>query len=337
MDQRDYLEKIGKYLSGDMDRAEQEELERWVEADPVHRSDFEEAKKLWELTEAYEVPDFSAGKAKAWGQIEQKMGPEEPPKEAVVIGMPLWRKYLEYAAAAVAILLGGYWLTWNTGLFDEAPRYATVVTEQGGSQVVTLPDGSEVTLNEKTTLRYPVDFKERIVDLEGEAFFNVVKRDEASFVINAFGSRTTVLGTSFNIRAYPGEPNVAVTVRTGKVEVAAQGKEKENVVLKPGQSAVYDKSVEAVRQQEVPNAMAWKTKELVFDNQRLSDVAATIERYFGQPVILANEQLGKCRFMGSFPDPGLQELLDAIAFTMELEIIEQNGQIIIRGDAQNCQ
>lgn len=337
MDQRDYLEKIGKYLSGDMDRAEQQELERWVEADPARRSDFEAAKKLWELTEAYEVPGFSADKAKAWGQIERRIGPEEPSKEAVVVGLPLWRKYLQYAAAAIAILLGGYWLTWNTGIFDTAPQYATVRTEQGDSLAITLPDGSEVTLNEKTRLRYPVDFRERIVDLEGEAFFNVVKRGGDAFAINALGSRTTVLGTSFNIRAYPEEPKVSVTVRTGRVEVAAQGKETETVVLNPGQSAAYDKSEEVVRQRDMPNALAWKTRKLVFDNQRLSEVAATIERYFGQPVILANEQLGNCRFMGSFPDPELKELLDAIAFTMELEIVNQNRQIVIRGDAQYCQ
>lgn len=310
---------------------------RWVEADSANRKAFEEAEKLWSVTDAYEMPDFSAGKPAAWDLLEERIEPEQKGGEATVIGLVTLRAYSWYAAAVILLLLGGYWLYWNSGLIDHSPVYAQVQTAEEEERTFTLPDGSTVVLNENTTLRYPENFEAREVRLTGEAFFEVVKQEGATFTIFSEGAQTTVLGTSFNVRAYPDEPEVTVSVATGKVEVASVDREGEKVLLMPGTSGQYDKMLEKVREAPVSNAMAWKENRLQFDNQPLGQVASAIERYFGKKVVLANDQLSECRFMGVFPDPKLPELLDAIAFTMELEIVEENGQIVIRGDATYCQ
>jgi ferric-dicitrate binding protein FerR (iron transport regulator) len=335
MNQSDYLELIGRYLSGDISKAEQEALMHWVEADAANRAALEKAEKLWSVTEVFEMPDFSTGKAAAWDLIEDKIGTEKT--ESKVIDLRTWTLYLRYAAASVAILLGGYWLYWNSGLVDHTPVYAYAKTAAGEEQTVTLPDGSIVVLNENSTLRYPEEFEAREVELTGEAFFYVMKRRGQKFVILSEGAQTTVLGTSFNIRAYPDEPEVTVTVKTGKVEVTAVQKENEKVLLIPGKSGRYDKLLRKVKEAPVSNALAWKEDRLLFDNQPLGQVAEAIERYFGKKVILANDKLANCRFMGEFPNPELQDLLDVIAFTMELEVVEKNGQIVIKGDAEYCQ
>lgn len=310
---------------------------RWVEADPANQRVLEEAEKLWSITETVDVPDFSAGKPAAWNLLEERLAPEHGTHEAPVIELFAWKAYLRYAAAAVFLLLGGYWLYWNSGLVEHTPVYAMVQTAGEEERTITLPDGSTVVLNENSTLRYPQDFDVREVELTGEAFFEVVKRNGMAFTILSEGAQTTVLGTSFNVRAYPDEPEVTVTVETGKVEVAAVQKEAEKVLLIPGKSGRYDKMLEKVEEAPVSNALAWKNDRLLFNNQPLGEVAKAIERYFGQKVVLANDQLANCRFMGEFPNPKLREMLDAIAFTMELEIVEENGQIVIKGDAAYCQ
>lgn len=336
MNQSDYLELIGRYLSGDINEAEREGLLRWVEADPANQAALEEAERLWSVTADYEMPDFSAGKAISWDLIEDRLGGEKR-EEPRVLGLHTWSLYLQYAAAVAAILIGGYWLYWNSGLVDHSPVYAYAKTTAGEEQTVSLPDGSTVVLNENSTLRYPEDFGVREVKLEGEAFFDVAKRDGQPFTIFSEGAQTTVLGTSFNVRAYPREPVVTVTVKTGKVEVAAVQKKAEKVLLVPGKSGRYNKMEDKVQEAPVSNALAWKEDRLLFDNQPLGQVAEAIERYFGKKVVLANDKLANCRFMGEFPDPKLQELLNAMAFTMELEVAEENGQIVIKGDAKYCQ
>ena len=337
MNQSDYLELIGRYLSGDISEADREVLMRWVEADSANRAVLEEAEKLWSVTASYDMPDFSAGKPAAWDLLEERLQKQPAADEGKVIGLPVLKSYLKYAAAVVILLIGGYWGYWYSGLVDHSPVYATVQTGEGEKQTLSLPDGSTVVLNENSALRYAKAFREREVRLTGEAFFEVVKQDGATFTIFAEGAQTTVLGTSFNVRAYPNEPKVTVSVATGKVEVASVDREEEKVILVPGKSGQYDKMLEKVREATVSNAIAWKENRLQFDNQPLGQVASAIERYFGKKVVLANEQLANCRFMGDFPNPKLQELLDAMAFTMELEISEENGQIVIRGNGKNCQ
>ena len=337
MDQSDYLERIGRYLSGDISEAEREALMRWVEADSANRAVLEEAEKLWSVTASYEMPDFSAGKPANWDLLEERIGPAQQTGGTKVLGLSTLKQYLRYAAAAIVLLLGGYWGYWNSGLIDHSPVIAEAQTTEKEEQTLTLPDGSTVVLNENSTIRYAEDFENREVRLTGEAFFDVVKQDGATFTIFSEGAQTTVLGTSFNIRAYPEEPEVTVSVSTGKVEVASVDQEEEKVLLLPGASGQYNKMLEKVREAPVSNAMAWKDNRLQFDNQPLGQVVSAIERYFGESVILANDQLANCRFMGDFSNPELQELLDAIAFTMELEIVEENGQIIIKGNGDYCQ
>ncbi|MBV6655735.1 MAG: FecR domain-containing protein [Mameliella sp.] len=335
MNQSDYLELMGRYLSGDISEAERDELLRWVDADSDNQAALEEAEKLWSVTENYEMPDFAIGKPAAWDLLEGRIGNAQE-GSAKIVKLGSFRNYLRYAAA-VAALLGGFWLYWGGGLGADASAYAEIQTGPKKERTVNLPDGSVVVLNENSTLRYPEAFKSRVVELSGEAFFDVVKQDGATFAIRSEGAQTTVLGTSFNVRAYPDEPEVTVTVETGKVEVAALNQAEEKVLLLPGASGQYDKALEEVKEAPVSNALAWKKDLLIFDNQPLGQVAEAIERYFGQEIVLENEQLRNCRFMGEFPSPDLKALLDAMAFTMELEIVEENEQIVIKGDAAYCQ
>jgi len=135
-----------------------------------------------------------------------------------------------------------------------------ITTPKGGEYEVQLPDGSLVWINAGTSLRYPTAFtgKERLVELEGEAYFEVAKDASRPFIVQSGQGRITVLGTHFNVRAYKDEPGMKTTLKEGSVllqSISAAEK------LKPGESGIIEKSTTAieVQQANIEQDHDWKT------------------------------------------------------------------------------
>lgn len=330
MDQSYYLEQIGRQLAGELSPEEARELKAWVEADPANRAFYDEITRLWKASEAYEPPPFKADTAQAWSELERRLGPGG----AKVIGMSRW---LRYAAAAVLLLAVGYSafaLLFEAEKMVPASYVATFQTTEGEQRHLQLPDGSVVVLNQRSMLQYDTLFEERTVTLEGEAFFDVARDESRPFLIHTREARTKVLGTAFNVRAYPEEAEIAVSVEEGKVQVAKSANASEAVVLTPGQSGVYRKPENQLVKAKRTNALAWKTQELQFEGTRLQEVAGDIGRYFGVTIEIGNRQLRECRFKGTFKQPELESLLDVIAYTMDLQVEKRNGQYTLKGEAK---
>jgi len=330
MDQSYYLEQIGRQLAGELPPEEAHELKAWVEADPANRAFYDEITRLWQASEAYEPPSFEADTEQAWSRLDRRLGRGG----TKVIGLSRW---LRYAAAAVLLLAVGYGAF--TTLFEAekivpASYVAILQTVEGEPRRLQLPDGSVVVLNQRSMLQYDTLFEERIVTLEGEAFFDVARDESRPFLIHAGEARTKVLGTAFNVRAYPEEAAIAVSVEEGKVQVAKSVDTSEAVILAAGQSGVYRKPEDQLAKAELTNALAWKTRELRFDGTRLQQVAEDLERYFGVTIEIDNRQLQDCRFKGTFKQPELEALLDIIAYTMDLQVEKRNGQYTLNGAAK---
>ena len=342
MEHKRYLELIGRYLSGDISTKDKDQLMQWVaNADENHQF-FEEMNTLWSASDSYEEPTIPVNTASAWTSLEQKIDQIEGnhsqgtsiQREAKVRKLYPGR-LLRYAAAILLLVSVGYWafINWN----PPVPHLAVYSTITGQQETIVLPDSSIVILNELSTLAYNLPFEERNVQLTGEAFFEVTKQNGKTFTIEAEGTTTTVLGTSFNVRAYPEEEKVEVSVASGKVAVNKQKDEQKKVELIAGQATVYDKSVGILNKTIISNANAWQTKQLNFDNEKLGDVITNLERYFNVPVRLSDEQLKDCRYLGSFTNPSLEEVLTALEFTMDLQVDRSNGAYLISGDASQCQ
>lgn len=334
MEEQDYLELVGKYLSDSISPEEEEQLMQWVTDAPSNQKFFEEMLKLWSLSEYYNQPDFEAGKEEAWFNITAKVG-----AVSKRVRLRSLRPLLGYAAAMLLVLAAGlYWVLNAPHRMADPPPATTFVKTKAGEQLeVILPDSSIVLLNENSVVAYQPDFEERHLTLKGEAFFEVAHHEDRPFSIEAGGATATVLGTSFNLRAYPEEEAVEVSVATGKVSVASPEEVKAPVLLEAGQSSVYDKQSKEVKVVELASANAWRTKELQFDNIRLGEVARVLERYFGLQIQFEDTALTECRYMGSFIEPSLEEVIETLSFTMDLEIKPNGGGIYrITGDATQC-
>ena len=165
---------------------------------------------------------------------------------------------------------------------DTAEVMNTVQTLTGMEYMLTLSDGTRVFLNAETKLKFPTKFRkeERVVVLEGEAYFEVRKDATHPFIVKANDVDVKVLGTSFNLRSYSDENSIATTLVSGKVAVYA-GENSEEIV--PGEQAVYMKETGKmeVKPIDVTLYTAWHTGKFIFRNETLEEMMSYLSRWYG--------------------------------------------------------
>ena len=328
-----YLELIAKYLSGNMELREKEELVSWMSDHPDNKALFDSSETIWDLADQADT-DFAVDIDNAWLDFEEKL--DDTPVVSIPVLQKEKRRSMEWwriAAAAVFIIGVGY--TWQTMSINAQPSLVEMVSPMDEQLFVDLPDGTQVWLNKNSKLTYEADFKERKVELEGEAFFDVVRDETHPFRITSGFSETKVLGTSFNVRAYKAEKKIEVTVETGVVELSNLKAPENKIELVKGTSGYYDKKDEVVKEStdKISNAQSWRTKKLAFDDIAMSDVTLAMERYFDIEIDLAGSEIANCPFFGTYEDSNLklENIFQAMEFVYDVEIVENNGKYIIEG------
>ena len=156
----------------------------------------------------------------------------------------------------------------------------TVTTPNGGQYEVQLPDGSKVILNAASSLTYPVSFakqKQRIVELSGEAYFEVAHNKAQPFLVKTASQTVEVLGTHFNINSYPDEKNIATTLAEGSVKVSSKGNSK---LLKPGEQSLNTDGSISIRQADMETALAWKNGNIIFKSAGIEEIMKQVKRWY---------------------------------------------------------
>jgi transmembrane sensor len=175
----------------------------------------------------------------------------------------------------------------------------TISTPNGGQYQVVLPDGTKVWLNSASNLKYPNYFSgsERLVELEGEAYFEVTKNKQSPFRIKTTLQEIEVLGTHFNINAYKDEPVLKTTLLEGSVMVSSA---KSKMILVPGQQARMDiNTLETTTESKVDldQIVAWKNGVFSFENEDLRSIMRQISRWYNVSVVF-NGPLSEDKFFG---------------------------------------
>ena len=176
------------------------------------------------------------------------------------------------------------------------PIYNKVEIPRGGEYALVLSDGTKVHLNSMSSLRFPVAFTtgKREVELQGEAYFEVSKNGQP-FIVNANGMQVEVLGTAFNISAYPNE-EYQTTLVNGSVKVSAE--KGESLILKPSQQATIALGSNSIQVRTVDTSFytSWVKGKINFKDQRLEDIMKTLSRWYDMNVVYENEKLKNIRF-----------------------------------------
>lgn len=180
----------------------------------------------------------------------------------------------------------------------------TLAIHQKENRVIFLPDGSTVILSPGSRLNYPSTFdgmEKREVFLYGEAFFDIKHNASRPFIVHTGKVETIVLGTAFNIKAIPGEKDITVTVKRGKVKVTDENKILG--IITPNQQITYNKEKvsSTLKIVESDSYLDWKDQDLFIDNLTLSEAAMLLEEQYKVKIIISDSSIREQRFTATFP------------------------------------
>lgn len=338
MSNKNYIENLNwelltKYITNEANDQEKAEIEIWLNQSDENRKEMENCKKMLRNIDGfYKAKNFDS-KA-AWKDVDIKIHPEK----LKIVSRKKRRteritQFYKYAAIAViALFLGSmvYYLGFRNQTFWGSEQ--VVSAEKQLVNEFELPDGSVVTLNSDSKLEFPKQFASNVreVTIIGEAFFDVKPNPEKPFVINAGNTQVKVLGTSFNVSAYPENRTVDVVVTTGKVQVLRKNEdllaEKSEVFLTPGEKGTFftesnflEKSINT----DV-NYLAWKTNDIIFNETQLNEVIQCLEKVYHIEIELAEPELANKVLTAHFDKKPIDFVLNVVRLTFNLELNEDN-------------
>ncbi len=330
MKENKYIELIAQHLSGEISESDRKDLMEWVNSDAKNQALLKETTQLWEISEAYDSP-FDTNVNEAWEKVEQKIEVTNDSKDssAKTIRLSNFKRFLQIAAVFLIGAVGLFFFFQN-----QQPELVAFDTTDEQTLDFFLPDSSRVVLNENSQLTYEYLEGKRMVTLEGEAWFDVRHMDNIPFEIESGEAKTVVLGTAFNVRAYPQEDIIEVSVERGKVAFFEKENIKNQQFLEAGTEGVFDK-VEKTEikkeKRENENAIAWKTMKMDFKNVELDKVFETLERYF-EVKIEADSKIRKCTLNGNYSNPKMEDVLNYIKATLGLQYKINGTKVTITGE-----
>jgi ferric-dicitrate binding protein FerR (iron transport regulator) len=203
-----------------------------------------------------------------------------------------------------------------------------MVATQAVPQTKSLPDGSQITLNRNSTIKFvrKLRGKTRAVELKGEAFFKVTPNEEKPFVIDVNDVTVTVLGTSFNVKGY--NEQTEVVVETGTVKVESKGK---SVVLKAGGRVTINKSDSTIIEQKSRDKLYnyYVTKEFVCDNTPLWKLVEVLNEAYNVRIEIVNPDLRELPLTTTFYNESLDNILNVISETFDITITRDGERIFM--------
>ncbi|MDZ7900573.1 MAG: FecR family protein [Arcicella sp.] len=317
-------EIIEKYLAHQCSEAEQMLVEAWYNSFE-HNSD---GISHLSTTEQNELIN------QVRENIERKIKPIQ------IYTPPRWVWYASSLAAILLIVVGlsFYFNTEKTTksshIQSDIPLSDWAKYENSSAKVlkISLPDGSTVWLQPKTQLSYnQSDRVYRQVNLRGEAFFDVKRDENRPFLIYSGKMTTKVLGTSFNVKAYPETEKFEVSVVTGKVSVTNEA-EKE-VFITPKQQVILETKTDNLTINEIPKDKTyyWELASLSFDNSPMESVISSIEQNYNVTIELSPKLRG-CRLSGNFTNQHLATILEIVCRSIEAEYVIDGDKVTLRGE-----
>ncbi|GAB1451426.1 FecR family protein [Draconibacterium sp.] len=324
---------LAKYLCNEVSPVEKSKVEAWLEQSDENREELEQSRKTLDTVDAfYKVEKFDS--EIALKNVKSKLN---QPKMKIVqhktIGKEAITRFYKYAAVIVfALMLGstGFYLGFRNHTTEV---YSEIISTP--NQVIneySLPDGSVVALNSNSKLVFPKQFKgdTREVTIEGEAFFEVTPNPEKPFIINAGNAQVKVVGTSFNVSAYPETEIVEVVVKSGKVQVinkyVNELSDEKQVYLTPGEKGILfsNKGIPEKLKNTDPNYLAWKTHDFIFDDVPLNEVFKCLEKTYHVNIDVLEPELNDLKLNAQFDKKPIDFILNVVSLTFNLDLSVDN-------------
>ena len=334
---------LDRFFRGVCSADEQHRVLSWYLSGKAEQELAEKIEAYWSAQQ--KLPNTEWGKESLFEQIQAEIKEGQVEQQSL---LPTQKRLIlkkNWYLSAAAILL----LTVASAVFyffmtvipgDTHPEISELSTKQdsliikrtakGEKLTVTLADSTVIRLNSDSHLQY-LSSAPRKVFLQGEAFFEVKRDTLHPFLIHTANITTTVLGTSFNIRAF-NEENIAVSVVSGEVKVEKEQHTTEEALrLLPGDQATYHIKDTLLSKGtfQYEDVLSWRDGRLYFKNARFEDIVQQLERWYGVEIVIKRSDLEN-GFSGSYTNRSLESVLEGMSFVLEFEYEIQDKQVIIR-------
>jgi ferric-dicitrate binding protein FerR (iron transport regulator) len=347
---------IARKLSGEATAEELQELADHMQSNPADQYFEELLASYWNSQQANSRQHDSYSDEHFKHILE--LAGEKPPDAIQIVGIfddnirrqkrITWIKRLSIAAAIGSIVFATlkFIPQHNRVASHKQEQENEVVAKKGARSKLVLPDGSQVWLNSETRLIYPGNFNDslREVELEGEAYFDVVKDIERPFIVHTSGIDIHVVGTAFNVKSYRTEPTIETTLIHGTIEIVKKNQpDAPRLTLLPHQKLVFNKAEDKQlkKNEEIPEVniikpnaaisitalpknipdtsiieTSWIYNKLLFEGERFSELAKRMERWFNVKIEFKNDKVANYRLHGSFVNETIEEALQALKLSV---------------------
>jgi ferric-dicitrate binding protein FerR (iron transport regulator) len=301
-------EILQRYIEGNSTQQEKEDVARWLDADEKHMQEFLLLRNVY---------DVSLWRGKdTFAKIEEEHS-DENGNSNNKRRIKLVREFLKIAAVFL-LALGCYHLFLSPGMKIQNTNVAlqTVYAPEGQRAEVVLSDGTKVWLNAKSSITFPNDFSgaERLVKLDGEAYFDVTHDDLKKFVVKTDEYQVKVHGTEFNVNAYSNSSVFETALIAGSVEVVSNATA-ESIMLSPNKKVYAENNKLVLTDLESQDQFLWKKGILFFENQDVKDIFEKLELYYDVKIEVRNREIlsNKYQYTGKFwSKDGIEHVLKVL-------------------------
>ncbi|WP_159522975.1 FecR family protein [Sunxiuqinia indica] len=307
-------EDIMNLAAGCIEPGREEELFSEIEKDPESEKIYNKAKAAWAfLASSKDMPEYKI--ENSYKKLQARLNTRS---KTLRLKTNLLLKYAAVLLLFLCTLPLAFFLK-NQFANETDLKYTSVVAKYKQIAEVILPDSSVVVLNSGSTLTYNNNYSRdnRDVSLIGEAYFDIKKNKKIPLTVSINDFKVKVLGTKFNVSAYPDDQKITVALETGAVELQHEISKSFSYKLEPGEIAEYNKAIKDVRVKKtsIGDYTAWKNGLLVFKDTPMDEVIKILERKFNADFIVEDSAIYDPAFNATFQDENLVEVLDYIKFT----------------------
>lgn len=358
---------IIRYLSGACSHEEKDTLDNWIKESEENEAYFNNLKYTWFASiQLKPVDKVKIEEATNIFRLRNLEKTDSLKKTELIFKSPGFKVFsgamLRYAAIVLmAFFLGGishYAVSKKSFLSQSvSEKYFYFESPRGSRAIATLPDGTKVWLNASTKISYLSDFnvQERVIQLEGEAYFDVTTNPSKPFIVKASNIDIKAFGTMFNVKAYPEENQVITTLVEGKVTIEGvdEANKRFSIKMAPKQCVTYSTDNKLVAQvgtkieptgnknsanvsevspavlpdlsivrktlQEPEINTSWKEERWVIANENLSNLSVMLERRFNVNIKLLNEELNEYHFTGIIQNETIEQVINILSLTLPVK------------------
>lgn len=312
--ENEHTELIIGYLQGNLSEEETELFYGWVNESASNKELFFEIKAMYDagtfLGNALNIDQ-------SWLRLLNKK------KNSQSRRFTLWYQIGSYAAVALIAVAISSVFFFSSGDTDNG-LYSRYIGGDGlEADVVELPDGTQVSLGSKTTFHYDKDFgkKQRVVYLEGEAYFDVAKQKDKPFIVKTKEQDIEALGTKFNVMAYPLDSLVVTTLLEGSVRLTTLGIDRQ-AILQPNQQFVYNRNRKSISLNRVDAQQytSWITGYYYFSEKTLESILDRLSHVYGAQFTIQSKALNKRTFTGTFyRGESIKDIMEVINLSVPIK------------------